>query len=151
MEYLYAHIVSEFFRNRPLTLPEIRPGYNDARLLRWLLDSTNNPEDTERWECRMAVAAYALTVGSLSSQAYAVERPLRPEGPPPRQEEATRATTLETLNTWYEERISTWIASERPARAYDIMGSILDKILWLETEGPEQRKLLKVLADSQAI
>ena len=97
----------------------------------------------DRWERRAAVAAYALTVGSLPSTPQGATAE---EGAPTSEAEGP-ASELFALSLWFEESLAKWIRSERRAQDWcEVKEAMIAKVEWLLVEGPGQDALLWELA-----
>jgi len=97
----------------------------------------------DRWERRAAVAAYALTMGSLPSSSQGVE--VKCETRADKGEQSVGE--LAKLSAWFEEGMARWLRSERRAREWcEVKEAVMVKLEWLLEEGPEQDALLWEMA-----
>jgi hypothetical protein len=138
--YIYTHIVNEFARNKPLTMPELYPMRTDTAVFQWLAgarataiaETTAETEtDADLWALRLGVSAYALTVGTLPR--------LRPPSPGSADKGKGTSTMLETLSGWFEDQIACWLISDsRAGNTSEIKDKVVSKMEWLMQDGPAQ-------------
>lgn len=108
----------------------------------------------------MAVAAYAMTVGSLRAPDVAnvevddgamAALVQRIPGTIEILQEANRTLTnsfsrLQGLRQWFDKHVFQWANSEHPVNDASIMEPLLEKIAWLQADGPEARAVLGEMA-----
>lgn len=153
---MYLHVMNEYVWSQPLddigkTALEVNP-----YALGWLCDSIEKAErdgfDVHIWACQIAVAMYVLCVCSMSP-----EMPVEQAGNMRRGYEGSIIIwknslsfySYENLHWWFQSEISSWASSGDWMFRWYNARRIIEKVLWLLSDGSSLLKVILSLLERQ--
>lgn len=150
---MYLHVMNEYVWSQPpddigkLAL-EVNPC-----ALGWLCESIEKTErygfDLETWACQIAVAMYVLCVCSMSPELSLdqVGSTRGSEGSIIIWKNNLSFYSYESLHCWFQNEISHWAGTGNWAFRWDNAKRILEKVLWLMSDGTELLRVILSLSE----
>ena len=138
---MFLHILNEYIWSKPLNEVETSSSHVNPQALAWLMESLQRTDkygsDAHVWACQMAVAGYILCVCSMSPEPPA-ERTTKIRGSKGSiivWKNSLPSHRCERLYRWFEDELSRWTTATDPAVRWDTAKRIIDKVLWLQSDG----------------